>query len=267
MDIQMNETIRVIAQRQSVRNYADTPLTREEKNTILASAMRAPTAGNLMLYSIIEIEEQSLKDRLALTCDNQPFIAKAPWVLLFAADYQRQFDTFEQCGVEEKSKERGATPRKPEEGDMLLACCDALIAAQTAVIAAESLGIGSCYIGDILEHYEVQRELLNLAPYVIPLALVCFGRPALVKEEKHLVSRYDPRFIVFKNKYHRLTPDEMEEMLRPTVKKAFPDEAHPEGLPESLKEVVQRTYFRKFASDFSLEMSRSVREMLKNWQK
>src|SRR5512133_1686600 len=103
----MNETLQVIANRRSVRNYASTPLTEEEKNAILSSAMRAPTAGNMMLYSIIEIEDQALKDRLAVTCDDQPFIAKAPFLLLFVADYQRYFDTFTMSNVEEKSRERG----------------------------------------------------------------------------------------------------------------------------------------------------------------
>ncbi len=258
----MNETLQVIANRRSVRNYANTPLTDDEKNAILSSALRAPTAGNMMLYSIIEIEEQSLKDRLAVTCDNQPFIARAPFLLLFAADYQRQFDTFTMSKVDEKSRERGIDPRKPQEGDMLLACCDALIAAQTAVIAAESLGIGSCYIGDILEQYETHRELLDLPPYVIPLTLVCFGRPAVVKEERRVTPRFDPQFVVFKDRYHRLNRCEMEDMLHPSVEKAFPGEFH----PEDVDELVHRIYFRKFASDFSAEMTRSVREMLKNWK-
>lgn len=258
----MNETLQVIANRRSVRNFATTPLTTEEKELILSSAMRAPTAGNLMLYSIIEIEDQALKDRLAVTCDNQPFIAKAPFVLLFAADYQRQFDMFTMSKAEENCEERGVTPRKPDLGDMLLASCDALIAAQTAVIAAESMGIGSCYIGDILENYEVHQELLDLPPYVVPLTLLVFGRPAVVKEEKRLTPRYDPRFIVFKNRYHRLDHQEMQEMMRPSVEKAFPGEFD----SENVDVLVQRVYFRKFVSDFSAEMSRSVREMLKNWQ-
>ena len=258
----MNETLQVIANRRSVRNFANTPLTAEEKELILSSAMRAPTAGNLMLYSIIEIEDQALKDRLAVTCDNQPFIAKAPFVLLFVADYQRQYDMYTMSKAEEKCEEHGVTPRKPDLGDMLLASCDALIAAQTAVIAAESMGIGSCYIGDILENYEIHQELLDLPPYVVPVTLVVFGRPSVVKEEKRLTPRYDPRFIVFKNRYHRLERQEMQEMMRPSVEKAFPGEFD----PENVDVLVQRVYFRKFVSDFSAEMSRSVHKMLKNWQ-
>ena len=60
---------------------------------------------------------------------------------------------------------------------LFLACCDALIAAQTAVIAAESLGIGTCYIGDIMENYEEHEELFGLPKYVFPIRLICFGYP------------------------------------------------------------------------------------------
>jgi len=216
----------------------------------------------MMLYSIIQIEDQALKDRLAVTCDNQPFIARAPLLLLFAADYQRQFDMYTMSSAEEKSRERGVEYRTPREGDMLLACCDALIAAQTAVIAAQSLGIGSCYIGDILEHYEVHRDLLALPPYVVPIAMVCFGRPAVEKEDVRLTPRYDPEFIVFKNAYHRLSRGEMEEMLRPAVERAFPAEYR----VEDTDEIARRIYFRKFASDFAVEMNRSAGEMIKNWK-
>jgi len=256
-----NSTLSVIENRRSTRNYASTPLTGEEKAAILHAAMRAPTAGNLMLYSILEIEDQALKERLAVTCDHQPFIAKAPFVLVFLADYQRQYDYFQYSEVEQKSHEKGITPRPPQEGDLLLACCDALIAAQNAVIAAESLGIGSCYIGDILEGYETHRELLQLPPYVLPITMLCFGRPAVVKAEKRLTPRYDPAYVIFKNTYQRLSGEEIDAMMRPTAEHAHADLP----LSEAVKAVGQEIYFRKFVSDFSVEMTRSAREILKAW--
>lgn len=257
-----NSTLSVIENRCSVRNYAPASVSEEEKLAILHAAMRAPTAGGLMLYSIVEIDDQVLKDRLAVTCDNQPFIAKAPLLLLFAADYQRLYDYYMYCGVEEKCPERNVSPRPPQEGDMVLACCDALIAAQNAVIAAESMGIGSCYIGDILEQYETHRELLALPPYVLPVTLLCFGRPAVEKAEKHPRPRYDPKFIVFKNTYRRLSGEEFDEMMKPTAEHNF-SELPPQ---EAGKRMGQEVYFRKFVSAFSTEMTRSVREMIKNWQ-
>lgn len=259
----MNPTLSVIENRRSVRNYSANPLSEDEKEAIVRAAMRAPTAGNLMLYTILEIEDQTIKDQLAVSCDNQPFIAKAPYLLLFAADYQRQYDYYKYCNVEALCQERGITPRPPQEGDMFLACCDALIAAQNAVIAAESMGIGSCYIGDILEKYEFHRDLLKLPPYVLPITLVCFGRPAVEKAEKRLVPRYDRRFVVYKDTYRSLSGAEFNEMMRPAAEHNLPDLP----LEDAVKTLGERVYFRKFVSDFSTEMTRSCREILKNWQK
>jgi nitroreductase len=257
----VNQTLEIIHNRRSVRNYRDEPLRREEKDAILEAAMRAPTAGNMMLYSIIEVEDQALKDRLAVTCDNQPFIAKAPYVLLFLADYQRWMDLFELSGAPQTCQEKGLTPRTPEEGDLLLACCDALIAAQTAVIAAESLGIGSCYIGDILENAELHREMFALPRYTLPITLLCFGRSAGSQQDRVTTKRFDRDFIVYKDRYRRIPENEILSLL----------DTYPSGqfatLPpeERAKAIASATYNRKFVSDFSVEMSRSVRQWIEVW--
>ena len=98
--------------------------------------------------------------------------------MLFLADYQRWMDLYAAAGCEQRAAELGIPVRPPAEGDLVLALMDALIAAQTAVIAAESLGIGSCYIGDIIENWETHQALFDLPRYTFPAALVCFGRPA-----------------------------------------------------------------------------------------
>jgi len=133
----MNPVIDLILNRKSVRAYEAKEISEQVKDEILKATLRAPTAGNMLLYSIIEAQDQNIKDTLAKTCDNQPFIAKAPLVLLFLADYQRWYDYYRVSGVKELCEQNQVPMRKPEEGDLFLACCDALIAAQTAVIAAE----------------------------------------------------------------------------------------------------------------------------------
>jgi len=262
----MNPTLQVIEDRRSVRAYSGQPITYEEKDLILQAAFRAPTAGNMMLYSIVEVEDQALKDRLAETCDHQPFIAKAPYLLLFLADYQRWFDFFTSSGVERRSQELNLPYRTPQAGDLLLACCDALIAAQTAVIAAESLGIGSCYIGDILEQYEIHRDLFNLPAYTLPISLVCFGRPAAAGPQANRTPRFAREFIVHKNSYRRFNPEEMETMFKHLRERFEAQRNAPGGASPEAENVGQAVYFRKFVCDFSLEMSRSVREMLKKWE-
>jgi FMN reductase (NADPH)/FMN reductase [NAD(P)H] len=223
--------------------------------------MRAPTAGNMMLYTIIEVEDQALKDQLAVTCDNQPFIAKAPYLLLFLADYQRWYDYYLAAGVAQICEQRGLEMRRPAEGDMLLACCDALIAAQSAVIAAESLGIGSCYIGDILERWEIHRDLFQLPPYVLPVTLICFGYPTEEQAARAQPTRFAQQFIVHRDHYQRLDPPALEEMFRPRNEQLLAHGSRKDGIQNA----GQFNFLNKFSAEFSVEMSRSVRAMLESW--
>ena len=259
----MNEFIQILLNRKSIRAYKDQPISQEEKDVILHAALRAPTAGNMTLYSIIEVTDQKIKDTLARTCDNQPFIARAPLVLLFLADYQRWYDYYHYAGVEQLCAQKSELMLKPEEGDLFLACCDALISAQTAVIAAESLCVGSCYIGDIMENFEEHRQLFNLPRYVFPICLLCFGYPTQQQLRGPLTSRFDPKFIVFENQYHRLAPDEFREMF------AAENQRLSVNAPDtsSIHNIGQTMYYRKFAAQFSKEMRRSVRVILQNWSK
>lgn len=258
--IKKNATLRLIDRRRSLRLYDPSPLTQEEKDAILHAAMRAPTAGAMMLYTIIEVEKQATKDRLAKTCDHQPFIATAPYLLLFVADYQRWMDLYDAAGCESRAAELGIDPRPPSEGDLILALMDALIAAQTAVIAAQSLGIGSCYIGDIIEQWETHQKMFDLPRYTFPAALLCFGRPAK-PQPKQPVPRFDRKFIVHTDTYHRFTAQELNDLHLPFGLHSF----EPREYPNGAQNVVQRNYISKFTAEFSLEMTRSVRKMLKNW--
>lgn len=257
----MNQTVELLLNRRSVRVYEGKAIADEVKEGILAATMRAPTAGNMMLYSIIEVKEQETKNRLVKTCDNQPFIAKAPLVLLFLADYQRWYDYFRVSGVEQFCEQKAMTMRKPAEGDLFLACCDALIAAQTAVIAAESLGIGSCYIGDIMENYEEHKALFDLPKYVFPITLVCFGYPTRQQQERELTQRFDKRFVVFEDRYTRFGKESLQEMHGERQTQVFGDREKVMGT----RNLGQMMYQRKFDADFAREMNRSVKKMVQSW--
>lgn len=245
----MNEVINQLKKRKSMRVFEDKEIDPVIKDEILNAAFTAPTAGNMMLYSMIDVTDQDLKSKLAVTCDNQPFIAKAPLVLIFLADYQRWYDVYEL---------NDCSPRNPGEGDILLACTDAIIAAQNTVVAAESLGIGSCYIGDILENCEAVRELLDLPDYVLPAAMLVYGYPTQQQKDRKKPIRFDKEYIVNENKYRRLTKEEHEEMHRVHNEKSNinKDEI------ESIKAICKR----KYMSEFSLEMNRSAGEYLKKFK-
>ena len=163
-----NPILQSLFDRKSVRVYEEKPIPAEMKQAILEAAAQAPSAGCQQLYTILDITDPALKEALAESCDHQPFIAKAPLVLVFCADCKKWYDAY---------LEAGCTPRTPGVGDLMLAVTDAAIAAQNAVVAAESLGIGSCYIGDVLENAEAMRDALHLPQYVVPACMLVFGRP------------------------------------------------------------------------------------------
>ena len=110
----MNEVLSQLHARKSVRAFLDRPIPPEARRAILEAACAAPTAGNQQLYTILDITDQAVKDTLADTCDHQPFIARAPLVLLFCADCQKWYDAF---------AAGGCSPRRPGPGDLWLWPC------------------------------------------------------------------------------------------------------------------------------------------------
>jgi len=252
----MSDTLSLIHQRRSVRSFQDKSIDEKIKADIIDAAMRSPTAGNMMLYSVLEVADQSVKEQLVKSCDNQPFIAKAPLVLLFLADYQRWFDYFQICDVEGLCRDESKHMRKPSQGDLMLACCDALIAAQTAVIAAESLGVGSCYIGDIMENYEFHKKLFKLPTYTFPITMLCLGYPTKSATERKLTSRFSKENILHENVYNRLDESELLNMFEMSKPKSYLGNAQNTG---------QHYYLKKFGADFSIEMNRSVKQAVKSW--
>lgn len=254
----INETINLIRKRTSLRKYAPKPISKEHLDIILESAMRAPTAGNMMLYSIIVVEDNAKKEILSHTCDEQPFIAKAPLVLIFAADYQKWYDFYKIDEVDKFCMENGRDFCKPSEASLLLAVEDALIAAQNAVIAAESLGIGSCYIGDIMEQYEKHKEILKLSDFVFPAAMLCLGYYPEGFEQAPR-ERFDKKHVVFKDEYKRLSDEEIKDMFKNLEGMFNPQNKY------NAKNYAQNHYAFKTGADFSKEMARSIREILKIW--
>ena len=241
----MNSTIKQLIDRKSMRVFTDREISAEDKSAILTAAVNAPTAGNQQLYTIIDVTDGALKDKLAITCDNQPFIATAKLVLIFCADFQKWYDAFVAAGC---------NPRKPQVGDLMLAVSDTNIAAQNAVTAAHSLGIGSCYIGDIMENCELHRQMLNLPEYVFPAAMLVFGYPTDQQIERPKPERVHMNHIVHENIYRHMDSNELREMFTPRC-----------GL-RSYDDWMQAFCKRKYNSDFSVEMSRSVAAYIKNFE-
>ena len=240
----MNETLCGLYARKSVRVFTEREIAEAEKAAILRAAAEAPTAGNQQLYTILDITDAALKAQLAETCDHQPFIAEAKLVLIFLADCKKWYDAYLSVGC---------VPRKPGVGDLLLAVSDANIAAENAVTAAWSLGIGSCYIGDVMENCETHRELLGLPEYVFPAAMVVFGYPTEGQMERKKPERAAMEHIVHENRYRTMEAEELSKMLAPR--------AGIKGYEAWLTAFCDR----KYNSDFAREMTRSVEQYVKQF--
>lgn len=237
----MNPIIQSLFDRKSCRIFEDKEISQEERKLILEACMQAPSAGNQQMYTIIDVQDQKLQETLSKTCDNQPFINQAKMVLIFCSDFQKWYDLFnyENCN-----------PRIPGVGDLLLATTDATIAAQNAVVAAESLGIGSCYIGDILEQHDIHKKLLNLSEYVVPVCMLVLGYPAEDHFKRQKPKRCKLEDIVCVDQYHRKNKQELKNMFE-----------H-KAVNKTLNEWATAFCNRKYNSDFSKEMTKSVQKYI-----
>ena len=286
-----NPVLDCIENRRSTRSYSDEPITDEERRAILHAASRAPSAGAMMFYSIVEVDDPEKRAALLHACDDQPFMRKAPLWLLFVADVRKWYDLYDHAGCHDDASLASFPEnarRSPGLGDLLLASQDAMCAAQTAVIAAESLGIGSCYIGDCIEHGERVAELLNLPSGTVPLSLLVFGHKKPARPGEVSVSctvddepasadagaRPDPRAartqtphpvanLFMRDGYHRADAAELDAQVAELDEK-FTPHAVANGAPAG--ERVRKLYHRKHTSDFMAEMNRSAAWWLENWE-
>lgn len=101
-----NQTIRELFERKSVRVFKEEPISSKAKQMILYAASEAPTAGCQQLYTILDITDPNIKEQLAVTCDNQPFIQKRRWSLCFVPTVGNGMRLFKKRAVNQGSRER-----------------------------------------------------------------------------------------------------------------------------------------------------------------
>jgi len=173
-----NETLDLLLAHRSVRRYQNVPLPDGALEAAIAAAQSASSSSNLQLWSVIAVEDAARKARLAGFAGNQVHVARAPLLLVWIADLARL---------------RGLSAREGEPGEgldyfeaFLLATVDAALAAQNAVTAFESLGLGCCYIGglrnrpaDVAAELKLPREAFAL--FGMTVGVPDPARPAPVK--------------------------------------------------------------------------------------
>ncbi|MBM7572193.1 oxygen-insensitive NADPH nitroreductase [Aquibacillus albus] len=198
----MNETIDTILNHRSIRKFTKQPLSDEQINTIIEAAHSASTSSYMMAYSIIGVTDLEKKSQLA-EITNQPYVKENGHLLLFCADLRRNT-----LSADNQAYEQMKTNLENTE-HLLVATIDAALAAQNAAIAAESMGLGICYIGSIRNNIHKVDELFHLPNHVIALFGLAIGFPAHEPDQK---PRLPQKAVYFNDNY--MEDEEMKSSIQ-----------------------------------------------------
>jgi nitroreductase len=193
-----NETIRLLHERSSCRSFHDKEIPPEVLQLILEAGVHAPTGGNLQPYSIIKIEDKETNRILAKLCGDQPWIGAAPVNLLFCIDWHR----LERWAKLEMAPFTGRSSFQ----NFWISFQDVIIAAQNICTAADSMGLGSVYIGTVLECFRELRDMFELPQGVFPVVLLCLGYP---KSRPGPARKLGVDTVVHDEKYRHLTDEQL----------------------------------------------------------
>ena len=230
-----NETIRLLVDRASCRSFDRRPVEPEVIERVLEAGMHAPNGGNLQPYSVVKIENDDTKRRLVDLCGGQKFIARAPVALVFCIDWHR-IARWADC---EKAPFTGASSFR----NFWISFQDTVICAQNMATAADSLGLGSVYIGSVLESFRELREMLELPDKVLPVVMLLLGYP---RGKPPGQKRLATQLVVHHEKYREPPDEELLEAFK--EKYPWPRQATGEAL-EKLAAVCRAVHGPRFADE------------------
>lgn len=238
----MNEVTQLLQFHRSIRSYKNKPVDEEQLDQIIRSVQASASWINGQQYSVVAVKDESRKKKLAELCGNQKHIEEAPVFLIFCADFYR---TNVACEME------GKTINVTDDIDTLIVgVTDVGIALGTAVVAAESFGLGTVAIGGIRRNALEVIDLLGLPEYVIPISGLCIGHPDENPEKK---PRLPKEAVYHEERYNR--------ELRPLLEEY--NDTYARYLQERSTNNRYGTWTERVASFFSKPYYQGIPEMLK----
>ncbi|MCH5236353.1 MAG: nitroreductase family protein [Muribaculaceae bacterium] len=215
--------------RRSCRNFTNTSISDETLYDIVRKAMRAPTCGNMQLYSVIVTKDSENLSALANFHFNQPASTTAPVILTICADFNR-FTRW--CEI------NNADAGFDNFHSFITALTDAVIFAQQIVTVAEMEGYGSCYLGTVNYNAKEISEFLQLPDLVVPVAALSIG---VAQNEGEKVERLEPEAVLHFEKYRKDGDDKIIELHKIKDEfepnKAFVKENRKENIAQVISEI------------------------------
>ncbi len=206
----------VLKNRTTIRKYTDQPIAAELLNELFEVACRAANTGNMQVYSLVVSQSATIKQALAPAHFNQPMVTQAPIVITFCADFNR----FNQWCVQ-----RDAKPGYDNFLSFMTAAIDTLLVAEHFCVAAESKGLGTCYLGTTIYNAQQIIDVIHLPKYVVPMITLTVGYPA---ETPRQVDRLPLEGVVHYETYQEYTPEDIDRIYE-----------YKESLPESKQFVLE----------------------------
>ena len=197
-----------ILQHKSIRKYKSNNVSNQLLTKILNAGIRASTTGNMQVYSIIISKNEQIKQKLWEAHFKQNMVLQAPVILTFCADFNR----FNKWCVQRK-----AVPGYNNFLSFFTAAIDALLVAQNVALAAESKGLGICYLGTTTYMAESIIEILKLPKFVVPVTSLTLGYP---DENPPLTDRLPLESVVHFETYKDYSEKDID--IAYSVKEALP---------------------------------------------
>lgn len=199
----MNSTIETLMNHRSVRKFKDIPLSAEQISTIVQAAQMASTSSFIQAYTIIGVTDPEKKKKLAELAGGQYYVAESGHFFIFCADLYRH-------SLIGKWEEADVVDSIQSTEKFMVTVIDAALAAQNAAIAAESLGLGICYIGGIRNNLEEVNKVIEAPEYVVPLFGLTVGHP---DQQTDIKPRMPLNMVYQENTYHH-NPESVKEDIQ-----------------------------------------------------
>ena len=188
-NINIPDLLKTIISRSSVRKFSDKPIPKELLTILLTAAQSAPSKSNLQQYSILIMQDETIKMKVADLIGNTKWALSAPVFLLFLADIRRNINVTNNKGYDHKNN---------NVDTFMNAVIDSALSMQSLICAAEASGLGICPISMIRNIIDEIKNICQLPKGVFPIAGLALGWP----DEKAPISIRMPQDIMIHNDYY-----------------------------------------------------------------
>jgi len=232
------DTMQTILEHRSIRKFKDSPIGENILKQILEAGFRASTTGNMQVYSIIVTKDERRKEELCKFHFGQVMVKEAPVVLTFCADFNR-FNKW--C------RQRNAEPGYDNFLSFMTASIDALLVAQNVAVAAESFGLGICYLGTTIYMADKIIDFLKCPKGVIPITTLVVGYP---EENPELTDRLPFNGIVHDEFYQDYSSEDIDAIYKEKEELQMTHELIKENQLENLAQIFTNKRYTKKDNEY-----------------